>query len=62
MCDRGCGKVLEESKLVRGFFFCFSFSFFKPATREAERLQKQPAGRRSCEEAAATLPRAVGAI
>lgn len=42
MCDRGCGKVLEESKLVQGLF-CFFFFFFQACNnREAEKLQKQP--------------------
>lgn len=37
------GKSWRNPNLCEVCFFCFSFSFFKPATREAERLQKQPA-------------------
>lgn len=31
MCDRGCGKVLEESTLVGGCWVRLVFVFFKPA-------------------------------
>lgn len=40
MCDRGCGKVLEESKLVRGFFFLFFFFFFQACNKRGGEVTK----------------------
>lgn len=40
MCDRGCGKVLEESKLVRGLFFLFFFFFFQACNRRGGKVTK----------------------
>lgn len=49
MCDRGCGKVLEESTLVGGCWVRLVFGFFKPVTTERgvkDKIKQSPEGAR----------------